>query len=376
MSDLAGRGRAIPTTGIAHPLADSVSLPGAEAWVATETRAPVVGFSQARASLLELAARDHRRPVLVTDGTSVLTAVMANVWQRSGGAWVVREVGDGLRNGFTGRRLARFEDAWLLPPPAAVDEVSLNHLRPAALETTEVTVVLASRHPARSSTVLGAAVQRLAEADPTPRTLSWGPHEPVGQRWDRDELTQTVLSGLPDERAAFVAAEGVSAVVAAHRTAQGLEELTHVHLDVGQKDLEEVSEDQERITWAFEELCATGMPLVGLVWARPALLGLRVAPFLSPPAVPLALLIGAPAVRSFGIDVEEMRRRYTAQVVGRPRLPALVFDLATSPERAWTLLDEILGTLDPDRLAEALGLVARPLADARPRTAGGVDAQP
>ena len=72
-----------------------------------------------------------------------------------------------------------------------------------------------------------------------------------------------------------------------------------------------------------------------------------------------------------------MRRRYTAQVVGRPRLPALVFDLATAPERAWTLLDEILGTLDPVRLAEALGTVAGPLADARPQpAAGGVDAQP
>jgi len=71
-----------------------------------------------------------------------------------------------------------------------------------------------------------------------------------------------------------------------------------------------------------------------------------------------------------------MRDRYTAQVVGRPRLPGLVFDLATAPERAWTLLDEILGTLDPRGLAEALGAVAGPLGDARPRTAGGVDAQP
>ena len=261
-------GRAVPTTGVAHPLADAVSPPGADPWVATETRAPVVGLSQGRASLLELAARDRRRPVLVTDGTSVLTPVMANVWQRSGGAWVVREVGEGLRNGFTGRRLTRFEDAWLLPPPGGVDEVSVNHLRPSPVETTEVTVVLASRHPARSGTVLGAAVQRIAEAGPTPRTLSWGPHEPVGQRWDSEELTQAVLSGLPDERAAFVAGDGLSAIVAAHRTSHGLEELTHVHLDVGDKDIDEVEEDQERITWAFAELAATVMPLVGLVWAR------------------------------------------------------------------------------------------------------------
>lgn len=377
-------GRTIPTSGVPHPLADQVSPPGPHQWIATETRAPVVALTQARASLLTLAARDSRRPVLVSDATSALTPALSEVWQRAGGAWVVREVGGGLRNGFTGRRLERFEDAWLLPPPAALDEVSVNHLRLPALETMEVTVLLSARHPARAATVLGAASERLVQAVDTVKAyeglstgpLSWGPHEPVGRAWDREALTRELVADLPQERAVVLAAAGVTGLVSVQRTRHGLEELTHLHLDVGPLDVGELDDVTDGLGVALEQLCATAMPLVGLVLARPAVQGLLVTPVLTPPAVPLALLVGAPAVRSFGLDVAATTRRFAARAVGRPRLPALLVDLSGDPASAWAKLDEVLATFDPDRLSEALGLVAGPLDAARPRAAGGVDAQP
>lgn len=373
---MADGGRVVPTTDVAHPLADEVSPPGPHQWIATETRAPVVALTQARASLLTLAARDRRRPVLVSDGTSSLTPALNEVWQRAGGAWVVREVGGGLRDGVTGRRLERFEDAWLLPPPVGLDDLAVNHLRPPSLETTEVTVLLSSRHPARAATLLGAAVERLVEAVPGTGALSWGPHEPVGRGWDREALTQELLAELPVERAVVVAAAGATALVSAQRTRHGLEELTHLHLDVGPLDLDALEDATDVLAAALVELSATAMPLVALVLARPAARGLRVAPFLAPPPVPLALLLGAPAVRSFGVDVAAMSRRFPARPVGRPRLPALLVDLSGDLGRSWTRLDEVLATLDPDRLTEALGLVAGPLAAAHPRTGGGDRAQP
>lgn len=379
--------REVPVVGIGHPLADRVGGVGADAWVVTESRAPVVHLNPARVNLLATGARDGRRVVLVTDEHSVLTPVLADVWRQAGGSWVVREVGGGLRNGFDGRRLPALEDAWRLPPPTTVDELAVAHLRPVTTDALQLTALLSSRHPARDSTLLGAPVASMTEAVLGQPPRLWGTHEPLTSAWDRRALTRAVRERMPAETAVFTGAPGLAAVVSAQRTRHGVEEITTAHLALVRPSPSDLDRVRARLSDALQRLAETSMPLVGLLLARPGRSDLMVPPLLVAPQIPLVLLVGAPAVRSFGLDVAGLRERFGAQVVGRPRLPALLFDLGGFEPEAWRRLEDVLAVFDPELLRRALGLAASPFSTlARkpgqdrgpgvPGAGGGVDAQP
>ena len=93
---------------VRHPLLDFAGhigdQSGGTAYAATESRSPVIFLNAGRVSLLAQAQHEGRRVVLVTDELSCLTPAFAEVWREAGAAWVVRSP-NGLREGFTGRRL-------------------------------------------------------------------------------------------------------------------------------------------------------------------------------------------------------------------------------------------------------------------------------
>ncbi|WP_425290034.1 DUF6177 family protein, partial [Shewanella algae] len=75
---------------------------------------------------------------------------------------------------------------------------------------------------------------------------------------------------------------------------------------------------------------------------------LTTSAFVAPTARPLALLIGAPAVRDLALDPVVWGRRFGARIAGRPRTPALVIPLRRSEEPAevaWNRIVEITETL-------------------------------
>jgi hypothetical protein len=358
--------REVPISGLGHPLADRVgSAPDGTGWTAVETRSRVVWFNPGRANLLAMAVEGGRRPVLISDEQSLLTTGFAWIWREGGGSWVVREAAGGLRNGFDGRRVDEIPDAWTLPPPSAVEEMAVNYLRPVPAETLQISVTVALRHRAGRSPVLGGPVAALSESLLGRPPRSWGPHEPVGRPWDRAQLTDLVRQEMPNEATVFVAGDGLTATVSAQRTDHGVEEITRIVLATGSPDLAELAEIRSRLSDVLASLAATAMPLIGLVLARPGRRDLLVPPFLQAASVPLMLLVGAPAVRSFGLDVAGLRDRYGAQVVGRPRIPALLVDLGSEGTQAWQRLDEVLSAFDRERLDEALGMSTDALAAAR-----------
>ena len=384
---MADHWREIPVVDVGHPLADRVGPRDVDPWVMTESRAPVVFLSQSRINLLATASRDGRRVIQVTDENSVLTPVFASVWRQAGGSWVVREAGGGLRNGFDGRRLTAMEDAGRLPPPATVDEVAVNYLRPVAADALQLTALLSIRHPARDSTTLGAPLAGLAEAVLEAPPRLWGLNEPLALPWDQGALTGTIREHMPDETAVFATAPGLAGVVSAQRTRHGVEEMTEAQLALFRPSQEKFDRVRSRLLTALQRLAETSMPLVTLLLARPARVDLMVRPFLEAPQIPLALLVGAPAVRSFGLDLAEMRERFGGQVVGRPRIPALLFDLGTYEPQAWRRLDDILTGFDPALLRQLLGRAAEPFStlagnaarppeDSHRAPGGGGDAQP
>jgi len=379
--------REVSVVGIGHPLADRVGGGEGDAWVVTESRARVIFLSSSRVNLLATAIRDGRRVLLVTDENSLLTPVFATTWREAGGGWAVREVGGGVRDGFDGRRLSSVEDAGRLPPPGSVDEVAVNYLRPIAADAMQLTAFCSTRHPARETTVLGTPVEWMADAAFGAPPRLWGTHEPLALPWNPTLLTQTIRARMPDETAVYATSPGLTASISAQRTTHGVEEMTRAHLSLVKPSEADFDQVRARISAVLQRLAQTSMPLVGLVLARPGRADLMVPPFLVAPQIPLMLLVGAPAVRSFGLDVTELRERFGAQVVGRPRIPALLFDLGTFEPAAWRRLDDILAAFDQDLLREAMGLAAEPFTQlatdaARPPDApgdvggGGPDAQP
>lgn len=394
--------REVPVTDVGHPLADRIgtTADGTD-WVATETRSAVVHLSPMRLNFLWTALRDGRRPMLISDERSRLTPSFARAWRLAGGAWVVRETTGAVRNGFDGRRLEQIEDVWSLDAPRGPDEVAVNFLRPVQAQAFQLTVIIALRHPARESTVLGAALEQLTETisivlggmggssgpgsgrgtfDVNPRV--WGLHEPAGARWDRAALTAVIREHMPDETAAFVAGPGLRAMLSGQRTEHGVEEIVHATVGLGQPTQAEFDRLRFELSVTLQRLAESLMPLVAMLLVRPGPTDLLVPPYLSASPVPLSLLIGAPAVRSFGLDPEELGNRFGARAVGRPKIPALLFDLGALEPAAWTRLDAILGRLDPDKLNEALGggvaglragQLDRP---SRAEPEGGADVQP
>ena len=362
--------REVPVTQVGHPLADRVGEVGDAArggwsWVATETRARTVFLNAMRLNFLATAIRDQRWPVLISDELTRLTPSFARVWRLAGGQWVVREAQNGLRDGFDGRQLDQIEDVWRLAPPRSVDEISVNYLRPVPADALQFTVIITQRHPARESAVLGGGAELVARAITNAPPRAWGVQEPAGNPWRRDDLTATIREQMPDEASVYLAGPGLTGSVGGRRTDHGVEEIIHLTLAVASPTNAHTAALRSALGAALRRLAEIGMPLVAVAMARPGPADLLVRPQLVPTPIPMSLLVGPPAVRGLRLDPERMRAQFGAQIVGRPRIPALSFDMGPLEPQAWARLDALLGSFEPDLLAEALGVGAEALRSAQ-----------
>jgi hypothetical protein len=154
--------RELSVAGVRHPLLDfggTIDADGGAAptaYVATESRSPVIFLNAGRISLLAQAQEDARRVVLVTDELSCLTPAFADVWREAGAAWVVRSP-NGLREGFSGRRLSEIGEVFTVSGIRSIDDVDLAFLRPSAATTVQIMAVISCgtrRAPQRSWVVL------------------------------------------------------------------------------------------------------------------------------------------------------------------------------------------------------------------------------
>jgi hypothetical protein len=338
-----------------HPLVDS----SGDGSIRYESRAGVVRLGRAQADLLASTAAAGARPILVTDGLSVVTEAFRQALLDVGGAWVVRG-DDGLRNGLDGGRLEDFTDAVRTGPPTSVQDVAVGYLRPWAPTTDQLVVSVSVRHRAADETVLGATTELLATELTGAAPTGWSTHEPAGRAWDRRTLTGAARSRMPDPTR-FLAVGSPDAPLAvtitAQRTEHGVEELTTGLLAVGAIG-NPVSEMRvAAVPQVLGRLAATQLPLFALVLRRPGRADLAHAPRLAAPPLPVAMLVGAPAVRQLDLDVEGMRERFGAVVAGRPRIPALVLPFGRKHDRnPVEELADVLEHIGRDRVADAVGM--------------------
>lgn len=356
--------REVSLNAVQHPLLDfggSIAAGGNAdpgAYVATESRSSVIFLNAGRISLLAQARDEGRRVVLVTDELCCLTPAFAEVWREAGAAWVVRSR-NGLREGFTGRRLSEIGEVFTMPGIRGVDDVDLDFLRPAPATAVQVMAVISLRHKPRTTTILGGVASELAKIGSGAAPRVWGAHEPAGNLWNRQDLTNFAQSQMPGPVLLVGVGTGFRSTVMVQRTSAGIEEITEAHHSLGVPSTVAFEDHRNRLLWYLGQLAQNSMPLVGLIMARPGRQDLLIPAFLQHPPTPMALLIGPPGVRALDICVDQMKREFGAVSVGRPRIPGLLFSLGSLGEPTWPLLDAILSAMGGDQVNEILGLPAR-----------------
>ena len=219
-----------------------------------------------------------------------------------------------------------------------------------------VRVNVARRHRNAFETILGGDAELLTTAFAGKSPVGWGLHEPSGMPWNRDELTafaretgepmQVIVAGSRDGREA-------TGTVGVHRTVRGVEELTEAIVDLGVEGDAATVERMRSVPAAVTGL-SEGMPLFVAAFADPGRADLHRAARLPRPPWPLAVLIGAPAVRALGLDAPGFASRHGGRVLGGRRTPSVLLDLAdATPPRSWQRLRTMADELGADRIAAA-----------------------
>jgi hypothetical protein len=351
------------TSTAAHPLVDG-SGPG---WVATETRADVVGLTAGMSDFLGRVASAGDRPLVVSGEFSRMTRPLAEVLSALQGHWVIRTAADGCYDAATGARLERPEDA--LGPRRS--EVHPAFVRGALATRLQVVTTVSTRHRVSRPVRLGGVLEAASEAFTSGPPAAWGPTEPLVAPWDRDELTEFSRRRMPvDSRWAAVAPGEHPLIGTIHvaRTSEGIEETTHVWADVAGPGDDRAGSIGGEARALLARAGGIGMPLLGVSLAAIGVPDLSRRPIATPRPEPLALLIGPPGVRALGLEPARWASEFGAAVVGSPRLPGVLVSLGTAAGGGWARLSEVLGSLDADRVAQLLSIA--PSVAARLRTRG------
>lgn len=356
---------AAPATAVAdHPLIDGAGA----GWVATETRAPVVALTSGMADLLHRAATGSTRTVVVTGPHSRMTQPLWHALRATGGAWAVRTE-DGFYDAGDGAPLDSAEAA-LHPPRLAADGPHPAFLRRPLTSRLQLVLTVSTRHRVSRPVVLGGPAETAAIALTGAAPTAWGATEPLVAEWDRDDLTARSRRRMPaDSMWSFVGAGADSApptrlvgTIDVARTAQGVEETTHLWADIGAPGSDRGAGLATEARGILSSAAANGMPLLALAMAHVGSADLTRAPLIPLPPEPLALLVGPPGVRASGMAPAAWADEFGAALVGSPRLPSAIVPLGSLAGGGWQRLAEVVGRLGAARTTELLAL-SRPIAD-------------
>jgi hypothetical protein len=224
----------------------------------------------------------------------------------------------------------------------------------------QLIVAASLRHRAEAGARVGPALEAVARWGGASAPAGWGPHEPVEHEWDAAALTRHLAARAPDEARVLVAGPSVAGSTLTRRTDKGVEEVLQALVHLGPVAAASTDQALRRIPAELAALAEDALPLYAFVFARPGRADLTTAPFLQVPPVPVALLIGAPAVRDLAIDVPDTRDRFGALIVGRPRIPGVVLPF-TGPDGGWPALERFVDHVGRDRIRGVTGpLPTRP----------------
>jgi hypothetical protein len=335
-----------------HPLMDA-RTPGV---VITRSVSSRVVLGSGIGDFVLSAARARRRAVLVTGADAVLSDHLATLLRETGSGWGVGDANGQAWDGMTGRILNRPESADGRPA-IGLDDVHRGYLEPPGQPAfMRVRLSVARRHRNAFETIIGGDAELLARRLAGSAPAGWGLHEPAGMVWDKVALTAFAREAGESVRvivAGSRAARESTGEVAVHRTDRGLEEVSDVLIELGPEGHADTRNRISQVAPALAAL-AEGVPLFAVAFADPGRADLYRAARLPRPPWPLALLIGAPAVRALDIDASALASRHGGRVLGGRRTPSLLLDVADDePARSWARVRGIADELGRERVAIA-----------------------
>lgn len=315
---------------LAHPLVDAVG-PG---FVVHETDAAVVECSSERTGLLLEARRAGVVAVLLTPGSSRLTATMSAMLRRTASSWVVRE-GDRYRA--AGSDVVADDVATAMLAPQTVTRSAA--IGPGAVPWVEALVSV--HHPASEAATLGRTAELLLAGlgDVGDVGLeAWGTVEPATLAWSVAEVTAFARRRAPrPTRLVAVAptAGGVASVqLRIERSANGVTEETRLVLP--RPAPSDALPPDDDVPTVLADLAQRQRVLLGTAWRTSGHPDATVSAHQLPLPVPLGAVVGAAAVRDLGVDPRTLPTG--ARPVGPARVPSLVLDFAPDDVRSGAVL--------------------------------------
>ncbi|WIE77009.1 DUF6177 family protein [Curtobacterium sp. MCSS17_007] len=312
---------------LAHPLVDAVGA----GFVVHETDAAVVECSSERTGLLLEARRAGLVVVLLTPGTSRLTAAMSTMLRRTASSWVVH---DGDRYRAAGSDVVADDVATAMLAPQTITRSAT--IGPGAVPWAEALVSV--HHPASDAATVGRTAELLlaglADGGPT----AWGTVEPATLAWSVAEVTAFARRRAPrPTRLVAVAptAGGVASLqLRIERSATGVTEETRLVLP--RPVPSDALPTDDDVPAVLADLARRQRVLLGTAWRTSGHPDATVSAHQLPLPVPLGAVVGAAAVRDLGIDPRTLPAG--VRVVGPARVPSLMLDFTPEGVRSGAVL--------------------------------------
>ncbi|MDR1825770.1 MAG: DUF6177 family protein [Bifidobacteriaceae bacterium] len=286
----------------------------------TETRQALVHLSQARAEFLELAERQGRRPIIISDGLSALTEPMRQALVTARGGWAVRGSDGTLRNGLTGRRMTEVTEALNLAPVRALDQMAVNHLRSTPATHARLRVTVSLRVKGQCHRHLGHTVNALMFALANQGPAAYGLYEPALGLPTQDAAEQLIHTPQAARNGVVVSgpAEVPASLMLRHTSLLGATDETLTGL-IGLGELGDplVVQRLGRLEGAMRTLQDCGEVTFALFRLQPGGAGLATPPAVAHADSLVAMVLGAALVRAAGLDAGLAARTFNALPLGR-----------------------------------------------------------
>jgi hypothetical protein len=352
-------------------LADLLSDGESAGAIVTEAAPGTVWFSVAMAAFLRRTSAAGRRPVLVSGEFTELSEPMRQALRFHRGGWAVREAGGGLRNGLTGRRLTRIEEAADPTRPTELEDLATAYLRPEQADYAQLMVCATAQHPSGAAKAPatvpapGEAIELLMATlaavcgGPEPATWAFGRTEPARRPWDAAEL-----AGLRERdrtagigHSAFMVSGSTpipaSLTLVLERRGQAVDEHVTGLIGLGRLGERTLARKLAAADQMMTALAgATGISF-GLLMARAGNQALTQPPVMSSAPIPLSILLGDGLIKGLDINPARALARFQASPALGGRGLLVPLDTTTSGRPH---LAELFEAVDLARASPRMGI--------------------
>ena len=301
------------------------------------------------------------RPILLTPESAHLSWFVADELRFAGGYWAVHTRSMEVYDARSGYRIRSFPGLWRDFDQNRMQLWSLRELNPRAQGAFFFDVF--TRERAVENTLAGGVAEHMVAGLGGGGLVRWDVTEPLANPWSRRDATMSMRYQMPASERHLARSDRDAAVsITVSRTRTGLLEHTRGLVPVGAYDSPVGLAPQTplamhpAITHTLQGLTDRFRVNVAMISYCEVVedrgsLGQEVAR--RRPDMPLAVLVGALAVRDLQIEIEELAKTHDVMPLGLSRAPNLLVRFSGRDD-LWHQLLGFAHDLDQERLAAAL----------------------